>query len=323
MLAVLLSMLPSLASGLWSDVLGLWAHARSAVGSPLDLPLGAALAAISAGLSSAAERLGVSLVLLAAAGLAALGLQRGLPRSLGASQARRSSVSVAADGRAGFAFESFQSAAFAHAKWIVVTALVLWPLMAAAPGLLDAHRRDGEELLLLVADLGSALGLRAMLVLSLVGLVDRGVQAWLLRRRLRMTRRELIEERRTTDGDPLLAAERRRRALEQRASVDSRELSELALLVTDGDGRVLGLRAVDGRGHSPLATPPAQQSAAFVVWIKADGELARRLHDAGAGLRRVPDPQLIAAAWPLELSEPLPRALEARVRAHLDGMPVR
>jgi flagellar biosynthetic protein FlhB len=144
-----------------------------------------------------------------------------------------------------------------------------------------------------------------------VGVLDLVVQRVRHRQRLRMSARELREEQREAYGDPYVRARRRSAMMQARLRTGLQELGSSGLLLLDYRGRAvaLGHAVEDGSDAAPR------------VWIKAQGELARRLHEDAslAGVRLAHDDALVRALYPLELSERVPPALYAQVAAHWVG----
>jgi flagellar biosynthesis protein FlhB len=254
---------------LWSDLLG-----ASAAPVPPELSPAAWL-----GLGRVAALGALGLLLTAGA---AQGLQRGLRLRAGGSYPE---------------FGSSRAPRFAPADaalrvlaWLLLTAALLWPWSAALRGMLGSFERAPHELLPIAGELCVRLIGRAALVLVLLGAIDLGVQHWLFRRRLRVGRRQLREERRADEPEPHALAERRRRAQELRGAATLLEVNELDAVVCDGRERAIGVRAPG------------------VVWLKADGELAQHVLTAArtAGLPIVEDARLLETLLGYELNETLP-----------------
>jgi flagellar biosynthesis protein FlhB len=118
-----------------------------------------------------------------------------------------------------------------------------------------------------------------------------------------MSRREMDDERRESEGDPHLHAERKRRAREVSAQTALMQLSEACMLVHDGADHAVALRL----GPGPNAAPQ--------VWIKVQGQAAQRARHAAVerALAVYVDAPLTAALLKLETTEPIPPALYSRV----------
>jgi flagellar biosynthesis protein FlhB len=231
-------------------------------------------------------------------------MQRGLAFG-GSSSARRAPAGAAQRLAAAFGPEAWQRFAVALIKLVALAGLLALALRGSLPGVLDAFRRDARELLTLSAAIGESLLTRAALALALIGALDWQYQRWRRARRLRMSRRELIDEQRETEGDPLL----RQRRAQGRALLAHASLADLdaAALVIAGAGGAIALRYRPDRDASPS------------VWIKADAQLAETLlaRASALGLPLFVDDTLVLVLQRLEPSEPIPAATYERVAALL------
>ena len=151
-------------------------------------------------LAATVARVALPVALLAWLGAAAVGLaQSGGLFTLGAFQ------------RSGGADERGERPSRAI-PWALVVALVLLGLMVARTIGAALARADGiPAATAIVQDALSRLVPRALLLLAAAGLADWAWRRLRLERALRMTRAERERERREEEGDPRLAAERRRR----------------------------------------------------------------------------------------------------------------
>jgi type III secretion protein U len=309
-LAALAIALPGLGAGLHELLQQLWSGALGAAQGSSVPALGAVVMATlrsAAAASVLAQGLGL-LVAVTLAGWVANTAQRGgwLRALAGAGgsglagpQASALPQPTAADRRI--------ETSLTLAKWLALSVALLWPFAASATGLFGAWQRSPAEIMLIVTRVGSELLARAALVFGILGVLDLGVQRWLFRRRLRMSRSEWRQERRAGEADPLLVGERRRRAQELRAQATLEELAEAALLLSDGHGALLAFR------HDPAAR-------VLVLWIKAEAELAVRL-SAAARAREIPlvrDPGLANALKGLEIGESPDRNGLAALSRYID-----
>jgi len=183
-------------------------------------------------------------------------------------------------------------------------------LSGSLPGLLAAGERSAAELWSLLPRVLHALALRAIWVLCALGVLDLLAQQALRLARLRMTRREVLEEQRELVGDPWISAERRARAHEppdarrppQLYAARLAQLSAAALVLT-GEGRVVALQYAPERQRAP------------VLWLKAEGtqalELVARAYAVGVPLAS--DAPLADDLYRLAPLAPIPAAAHARV----------
>jgi len=195
-------------------------------------------------------------------------------------------------------------------KWLVM-ALALGTLLSdSLPGLIAAHERSAHELWTLSLRVLRGLALRAFWALLLLGAFDLLAQQWVRMRRLRMTRREVLDEQRELSGDPAVMAERRARALSEPAELLTPQLYAAKLaqlsaasLVLTGEARALALQYAPERMPAP------------VLWLKAEGaqavELLARAYALGVPLAS--DSLLADDLYRLELMQPIPASFHPRV----------
>jgi flagellar biosynthesis protein FlhB len=136
-------------------------------------------------------------------------------------------------------------------------------------------------------------------VLLALGALELVLQQLERLRRLRMTRREVVEEQREQESNPRLHSERRARA----AAVSGNTSLAGASIVLTGQGRVLALR------YRP------EHDAAPVLWCKAEGAHAvRLLAEAYAlGLPLASDAVLTGDLYRLAPGQAIPAAAHSRI----------
>lgn len=195
-----------------------------------------------------------------------------------------------------------------------LSGLSLHYLIAVAPRLLAVTPDTLSASLLTALDLAFGFGWRLALAMFLLGLIDYAWQRTRWLRALSMTRQELDDERRQTEGDPLLRLERRRvqRDAREQGSVES--LAAATVVIVDGEGRLIALRWRPGEDEAP------------VVLGRAEGALAAAMADEARRLQRPTAlrPSLLSSLMPLRLGEPVPRALYdevARLLHELNAAP--
>lgn len=182
-----------------------------------------------------------------------------------------------------------------------------WVLGDALPGLVG--RTAGGAPFVLGASYAvlRALFERALPVLLVAGAVALVYRRWRFRRGQRMTRRELLDERRETEGEP---EARRRRAELHREAVRETSVEEAfvgAALVVRAPGRALVLRW------------DANEDAPPTVSLAASGPLAQRvaLHAARRKIPAVHDAQLADELERVRGGHVLSRASLRRLARHL------
>ncbi|HIP52984.1 MAG TPA: flagellar biosynthetic protein FlhB, partial [Chromatiales bacterium] len=129
-----------------------------------------------------------------------------------------------------------------------VTALLLWILMA------DFMALNGMDLKSAVSEMGSLLGWSLLLLAStliLVAAIDVPFQLWEHKRQLRMTKQEVREEMKDTDGRPEVKGRIRslQRELAQRRMME--EVPKADVIVTNPTHYAIALRYDQGRMQAP------------------------------------------------------------------------
>ena len=176
--------------------------------------------------------------------------------------------------------------------WVLIA-----PLHESAAGVLASFQRTPSELLALWGRVTLALAQRAAIALLALGAIELAVQQFERLRRLRMTRREVIDELRELAPD-----QRVLRELRVRTGTPIAELEQASLLLT-GAGRAVALRY------------DAQRDAAPVLCSKAESLGALQLL-ARAYVLRLPlasDELLTTDLYRLEPGQPIPAAAYDRV----------
>jgi len=139
----------------------------------------------------------------------------------------------------------------ALAKFVLiggVTALLLWILMG------DFMALNGMDLKSAVSEMGSLLGWSLLLLAStliLVAAIDVPFQLWEHKRQLRMTKQEVREEMKDTDGRPEVKGRIRslQRELAQRRMME--EVPKADVIVTNPTHYAIALRYDQGRMQAP------------------------------------------------------------------------
>ncbi len=202
----------------------------------------------------------------------------------------------------------------ARQSWIALQALlsmgvVVWltlRLLTRNAARLSATAGDVAAGGALALELGARLGWLA----AFVGLAIAGADLALVwhgwRRRLRMTRAEVAEERRTTEGDPRLRAARRRAHQRLLSGAGLRDVETATLVVSDGVFMSVALRYVEGQDEAPR------------VVGSASGELAVRLQSVARSARVpvIPNSDLARSLSALDVGDSVPvRTYDAVARA--------
>ncbi|HEY4211192.1 MAG TPA: EscU/YscU/HrcU family type III secretion system export apparatus switch protein [Steroidobacteraceae bacterium] len=151
-------------------------------------------------------------------------------------------------------------------------ATVLWKFLAGVwPGPQSADAEAGQQTAWLAATV-AALLLRLGLVLLLAGCVDFAYVRWQFHRQMMMSRRELKEEIKRREGDPLIRAkirELQRENLKQARSLG--RVPEADVLITNPQHLAIALRYVRGEMRAPEIIAKGAES-----WAEQMKDLARR-----------------------------------------------
>jgi flagellar biosynthesis protein FlhB len=193
--------------------------------------------------------------------------------------------------------ETAAQASLGMARAAVALAAALGFLAGAAPALSSLPRLDVAGVVAALPALAASLAWPLAALLLLAGLGDLALSRMRHRRALRMTRAEVIRERRDEEGDPLLRAERRRL---QAALSAAPPLSRAAVVVVNPTHLAVALSHRRGSDAAP------------VVLAKGSGREAARLRARArrAGVPVVRDPALARSLWRLAgVGEAIPEEL--------------
>lgn len=134
--------------------------------------------------------------------------------------------------------------------------------------------------------LGLQLALRCTFALLVLGLVDYAYQRQQFEKTLRMTRQEIRDEMRESEGDPHVAAQRRRRRREMLEGMISREMSEASVVLTNPTHLAVALRYSPGmaaprvvaKGKAALAQRIIQYARHYGITVQENKPLARAIY---------------------------------------------
>ena len=255
--------------------------------------VGSALAATATMAGAALVALGPILLLVVVTSIAGMAAQGGLVVSTDPLKPKLERVSPKAGLKRLFSLQSLVEATKAIVRLVVLTTVTAAVLVAAASeylftGGFGLSTSTGLliDQVLLVLRISALIG-------TVIGLADYGFQRWQSMRRLRMTRKEVTDEQRNAEGDPMIRS--RRRAAHAK-------LSRNKMLSAVGDASVVIVNPVhyavalrySGSDDGPVDTPE--------VVAKGTDSLAWRIRDRADG-----------AGVPIIESPPLARALHATV----------
>jgi flagellar biosynthetic protein FlhB len=110
--------------------------------------------------------------------------------------------------------------------------------------------------------IAATLFLRCAVVLLLIGAADFAYQRWEFERSLRMTRKEVRDESRDSEGDPLIRSQRARRRRDLLRQRMTPELAQATVVVTNPIHFAVALRYDDTLAPAPRVVAKGQQALA-------------------------------------------------------------
>jgi flagellar biosynthesis protein FlhB len=141
-----------------------------------------------------------------------------------------------------------------------------------------------------------------------LGIIDLVVVRRAFRTRLRMTRAEIKQEQRESEGDPQWKAARQRAHQEMLAAATVNAVKDATVVIVNPEHLATALRYVDGEDEAPT------------VLASGDGDLARRIQEAARayGIPIIRDVPVARALRELQVGDTIPEALYETVAAILD-----
>jgi len=170
------------------------------------------------------------------------------------------------------------------AKLGLLAAVVWGPLTASRQG---THARDGIDAgLEALVGQANTIFLRVLLLAALIGAADYAWARFTATRELRMSKEDVKEEAKQTEGDPLVKAQRRRRAQELSRNRMLREVAGADVVVTNPTHLAVALRYRDGEPAPRVVAKGADRLAAKIrkiayrngILVTEDKPLARALY---------------------------------------------
>lgn len=133
---------------------------------------------------------------------------------------------------------------------ILIVAVVAWTVLRRAwPDLVDLGSRDASNLLVSIRQHGTRLFLIAGLAYLVLAALDYAWQLWQHVKQLRMTKEEVKQETKQTDGDPLLKARMRSIARARVRRQMLKDVPKADVVIVNPTHRAVALR------YDPLAAP--------------------------------------------------------------------
>lgn len=269
-------------------LLGLWAIQRMGVagmamlgGLDASRPGGGGLAARVAGQAGAMAGPAV-LMLMVPAVLALIYLvaTRSLVFAPSKLALKPERLSIPANLRQKFGRAALVDFARKVAKLIVVALILGLYLRSGLPRLTLASALQAGQVAALVADQALRF-LMLILAISLVfGLADWLWQRFEFTRRNRMTRKELTDEMKDSEGDPHLKADRRRRAQEVATRRMLTDVPKADVVIVNPTHYAVALKWERGKGRAPVCVAKGMDEIA--------ARIRERAQEAGVPIRRDP-----------------------------------
>jgi flagellar biosynthetic protein FlhB len=163
-------------------------------------------------------------------------------------------------------FETFKSVL----KLVLFTATIAFFFAALWPHLGEVATPDPNGQTSWFAEWGLALLFRLALILTLLGLLDFAYARWTFARQMRMSRRELKDEVKRREGDPLIKAkvrELQRERLKQMQSTG--KVGEADVLITNPTHLAVALKYVRGAMDAPEVIAKGSDTAAADMRLRA------------------------------------------------------
>lgn len=184
-------------------------------------------------------------------------------------------------------------------KLALLLGVSFWTIRGGKENLVSLLFSDPLEAVRQVASLADRLVLRLSGVLFLVAGLDFLYQRWAYERRLYMTREEVREEIKETEGNPQIRSARRRRHREVARARMMHQVPRAQVVVTNPTHLAVALRYVPEETDAP------------VVVAKGKGWLARRIAEVARrhGVPVVSDPPLARSLYRIKLGAAIPPAL--------------
>lgn len=179
-----------------------------------------------------------------------------------------SRISVLATAKKKFGAEGLFEFAKSFLKLAIVSLMLAWFLIGHASSILATAALDPRQsLLLLIALLGQFLGF-VVVVTAVIGAVDLLWQRHALAQRNRMSRKEVMDEMKDSEGDPHTKAQRRQRGQDIAMNQMLADVATANVVIVNPTHFAVALRWTRGARTAPI------------VVAKGVDEVARRIRDA-------------------------------------------
>lgn len=195
-----------------------------------------------------------------------------------------------------FSMRSLQELLKSLAKIAIVGWVAFATLREEFPHLIPLIYQDRWEILLWLGRASWKISIRCCLVIAVLALIDYVYQKWEFERKLRMTKQELKDEYKQTEGDPLIKSRIRsiQREMARRRMME--EVPKADVVITNPEHLAVALRY------------EAEKMAAPRVIAKGADRIALKIRELakGKGIPVVENRNLAQNLYKLELGEEIP-----------------
>jgi flagellar biosynthetic protein FlhB len=241
---------------------------------------------------------GLAVLPAAALVLVALAAQRAFVFAPTKLAPKLSRVSPLAQAKQKFGPSGLFEFAKSAAKLVIISALLAWFLARDTDGLIASAMLDPRQVPGALADVTTRFTVAVVLVTMALAAVDYAWQRHDHMAKNRMTRQEVLDETKQSEGDPQLKARRRQRAQELAANRMLGDVPEAAVVVVNPTHYAVALRwsptdptppVVVAKGVDEIAARIREVAGEAGVPIYSDPPTARALHattEVGAAIDR-------------------------------------
>jgi flagellar biosynthesis protein FlhB len=246
--------------------------------------------------------------------------QRGLVFAPARLEPKLSRLSLLSGAKRRFGREGLFDFAKSTVKLVLIATVLGYFLVSQADIILASMRLDSRQVLMLVSRLVMNFLLMVLVIQLVIGVIDMIWQWFEHRRRNRMSRKELTDELRQSEGDPQMKAQRRQKAL---AIASDRMMAEVATanvvvvnpthyaVALRWDRKSRGAPVCVAKGVDEVAARIREKAAEAGVPLRHDPPTARALYAAVAIGEEIHPEHYRPVAAAIRFAE----GLRARVRA--------
>jgi len=166
-----------------------------------------------------------------------------------------------------FSIESVMNGSKTFMKFLVIGGVAYFAMVEKLPAVLELGRMTPGEILTLSGDMIASLVLRCGIVVAVIGAADYGFQWWSFEKKLRMSKQEIKEENKQTEGTPLVKSRIRSLQREMAKKRMMADVPEADVVITNPTHLAIA-----------LSYKPATMSAPKVV-AKGSGYVAEKIRE--------------------------------------------